>query len=145
MAKIYLCLLQTLKTVFQLTVFSVSWDQRTTCSVLHIQSLFRLDFSHWHLNLLILSFILKAPHPPFPDFLNGAISASSALIYSFRVKVKSLSRVGLLATPWTVAYQAPLSMGFSRQGTGVGCHFLLQGIFPTQGPNLGLLHSRQTL
>ena len=32
-----------------------------------------------------------------------------------KVKVKSLSRVWLLATPWTVAYQAPLSMGFSRQ------------------------------
>ena len=32
-----------------------------------------------------------------------------------KVKVKSLSRVRLLATPWTAAYQAPLSMGFSRQ------------------------------
>ena len=31
------------------------------------------------------------------------------------MKVKSLSRVRLLATPWTEAYQAPLSMGFSRQ------------------------------
>ena len=31
------------------------------------------------------------------------------------VKMKSLSRVRLLATPWTTAYQAPLSMGFSRQ------------------------------
>ena len=31
------------------------------------------------------------------------------------MKVKSLSRVQLLATPWTVAYQAPPSMGFSRQ------------------------------
>ena len=29
--------------------------------------------------------------------------------------------------------------------TGVGCHFLLQGIFPTQGSNLGLLHCRQIL
>ena len=32
-----------------------------------------------------------------------------------KVKVKSLSRIRLLATPWTAAYQAPLSMGFSRQ------------------------------
>ena len=31
------------------------------------------------------------------------------------MKVKSLSRVRLLATPWTVAHQAPLSMGFPRQ------------------------------
>ena len=32
-----------------------------------------------------------------------------------KVKVKSLSRVRLLATPWTAAHQAPLSMGFARQ------------------------------
>ena len=41
----------------------------------------------------------------------------------------SLSRVQLFATPWTVAHQAPLSMGFSRQEYWVGCHALLQGIF----------------
>ena len=34
---------------------------------------------------------------------------------------------------WTVAHQAPPPMGFSRKNTGVGSHFLLQGIFPTQG------------
>ena len=51
-----------------------------------------------------------------------------------------------LQTPWTVALQAPLSMGFSRQNTGVGSHFLLQGIFlPSQGSNLGLVHGRQIL
>ena len=36
---------------------------------------------------------------------------------------------------WTVALQAPLSMGISRKNTGVGCCSLLQGIFPTQGSN----------
>ena len=41
----------------------------------------------------------------------------------------------LLGTPWTVAHQAPLSMGFSGKNTGAGCHFLLQRIFPTQGSN----------
>ena len=60
-------------------------------------------------------------------------------------KVKSLSRVRLFATPWTVAHQAPLSMGFTRQEYGWGCHFLLQGIFSTQGSNPGLLHCRQIL
>ena len=34
---------------------------------------------------------------------------------------------------------------FPGKGTGVGCHSLLQEIFPTQGLNLGLLHCRQTL
>ena len=42
-----------------------------------------------------------------------AISFSSA--WKWKVKVKSLSRVQLLATPWTAAYQAPPSMGFYRQ------------------------------
>ena len=50
-----------------------------------------------------------------------------------------LSYVRLSVTTWTVACQAPLSMGFSRQGTGVGCHILLQGMFPTEGSNLRLL------
>ena len=42
-----------------------------------------------------------------------AISFSNA--WKWKVKVKSLSRVRLLATPWTAAYQAPPSMGLSRQ------------------------------
>ena len=50
-----------------------------------------------------------------------------------------------LANPWIVACQAPLSMGFSGENTGVGCHFLLQRIFPTQESNPGLLHCRQIL
>ena len=50
-----------------------------------------------------------------------------------------------LVTPWTVACQASLSMGFSSKNTGVGCHFLLQRIFLTQVSNLGLLHCRQIL
>ena len=37
------------------------------------------------------------------------------LLQCMKVKVKLLSRVRLLATPWTAAYQAPLSMGFFRQ------------------------------
>ena len=40
-----------------------------------------------------------------------------------KVKVKSLSRVQLFATPWTVACQAPLSMGFSRQEYWSGLPF----------------------
>ena len=42
-------------------------------------------------------------------------------------------------TPWTVARQAPLSMGFPSKNTEVDCHFLLQGIFPTQGSKPCLL------
>ena len=59
------------------------------------------------------------PGSPIPGILQArtlewvAISLSNA--WKWKVKVKSLSRVQLLATPWTAAYQAPPSMGFSRQ------------------------------
>ena len=57
-----------------------------------------------------------------------------------RVKVKSLNPVWLFATtrllqPWD----------FPGKNTGVGCHFLLQETFPTQGLNPGLHHCRQML
>ena len=63
----------------------------------------------------------------------------------FLLLFSCFSRVWLCATPWTVALQAPLSMQFSRQKYWSGCHALLQGIFPTQGPNPGLLHCSQIL
>ena len=59
------------------------------------------------------------PGSPIPGILKArtlewvAISFSNA--WKWKVKVKSLSRVQLLATPWTAAYQAPPFMGFSRQ------------------------------
>ena len=62
-----------------------------------------------------------------------------------KVKVKLLSRVRLFATPWTVAHQDSPSMNFLGKSTGVGCHFLLQGIFSTRGLNTGLPHCGQTL
>ena len=42
-----------------------------------------------------------------------------------------------LCDPMDLAHQIPLSLG---KNTGVGCHFLLQGVFPTQRLNLSLLH-----
>ena len=59
------------------------------------------------------------PGSPVPGILQArtlewvAISFSNA--WKWKVKVKSLSRVRLLATSWTAVYQAPPSMGFSRQ------------------------------
>ena len=49
------------------------------------------------------------------------------------VKVKSLSRVRLFATPWTVAHKAPLSMGFSRQEYWSGLPFPSPGDLPNPG------------
>ena len=58
-----------------------------------------------------------------------------------KVKVKSLSRAQLSETPWIVACTKLLHpWDFQGKSTGVGCHFLLQGVFPTQGLNPHLLH-----
>ena len=54
----------------------------------------------------------------------AAISFSSA--WKWKVKVKLLSHVRLLATPWTAAHQAPCPWDSPGKNTGVGCHFLLQ-------------------
>ena len=49
------------------------------------------------------------------------------------VCVKSLSRVRLFATPWTIAHQTPLSMGFSRQEYWSGLPFPSPGDLPNPG------------
>ena len=70
------------------------------------------------------------PGSPIPGSLQArtlewvAISFSNA--WKWTVKVKSLSRVWLLASPCTAAYQAPPPMGFSRQEYWSGCHRLLR-------------------
>ena len=60
-------------------------------------------------------------------------------------KVKLLSRVRLFATPWTVAYQAPLSVGFSRQEYWSGLPFPSPGDLSDPGIEPGLQHCRWTL
>jgi len=76
------------------------------------------------------------PGSPVPGILQArtlewvAISFSSA--WEWKVKVKSFSRVRLSATPWTAAYQAPPSMGFSRQEYWSGA--------PLPSPVLSLIH-----
>ena len=73
-------------------------------------------------------------------------SVGSSLMAGKKVKVKSLSRVQLFATPWTVVYQAPPSMGFSRQEYWSGLPFPSPGgVFPIQGLNPGLLPCRKML
>ena len=59
------------------------------------------------------------PGSPVPGILQARtlewVANSFSNAWKWKVKVKSLSRVRLFATPWTAAYQAPPSMGFSRQ------------------------------
>ena len=56
-----------------------------------------------------------------------------------------LNCVTLFETPWTIAHQPTLSIGFSKQEQWSGQPFPSPKVFPTQGLNLGLLHCRQTL
>ena len=69
------------------------------------------------------------PGSPVPGILQAraleCISISFSSPQKWKVKVKSLSCAWLLVTSWTAAYQAPLSIGFSKS-TGVGCHCLLR-------------------
>ena len=59
------------------------------------------------------------PGPDVPGILQARtlewVAISFCNARKWKVKVKALSRVRLLATPWTAAHQAPPSMGFSRQ------------------------------
>ena len=74
-----------------------------------------------------------------PGFLTAVLMRCACLSL-----LSHFSCIWLFATPWTVACQAPLSMGFSKQAClRVGCHALLKGVFLTQGLNLCLLHCRQ--
>ena len=59
--------------------------------------------------------------------------------WGFQRCVCLLSRVQLFVTLWTVAHKASLSTEFSGKNTGVGGHFLFQGIFLIQRSNLRLL------
>ena len=111
----------------------------------------RADLSHLHLwaretlgcPLLVLGIWSDPRHSPSRLRWVSSTDGFWAECYCHRglsVYVCVLSRIWLFVIPWTVACQAPLSMGFSRQEYWSGCHFLFQGIFPTQGSNPGLLH-----
>ena len=79
------------------------------------------------------------PGSPVPGILQARTLEWVAISFSnagkWKVKVKSLSHVWLLATPWTAAYQAPPSMGFSRQEYWSGVPL------PSPGEFLTLLES----
>ena len=80
------------------------------------------------INAFVLIFILWSSLPLF---------VSCLVVFCCRLV---LSRVRLFVTLWTRACQSPLSMEFLAKNTVVGCHFLRQRIFLTQGSNSCLLH-----
>ena len=79
-------------------------------------------------------------------FPGGSVVKNTPAMQKSEKKVKSLSGARPFVTPWTVTCTKLLRpWDFQSKSTGVGCHFLLQGIFPTQGSNPGVSHCRQTL
>ena len=77
------------------------------------------------------------PGSPIPGILQAGIlewvAISFSNVWKWKVKVKSLSRVWLLVSPWTEAHQAPPSMGFSKQEYWSG--------MPLPSPNLSIVVS----
>ena len=67
------------------------------------------------------------------------------LVTHMKVKVLVTQLCLPSVTPWTVAARLLYSWNSPGKNTGVSYHFFLQGIFPIQGSNLGLLHCRQIL
>ena len=80
-----------------------------------------------------------------PIFSSGVLTVQKILFSRLRILTcmcaKLLSHVQLfVTTPRTVAHYASMSMDSPGKNTGLGCYFLLQGIFPTEGSNWCLLH-----
>ena len=96
--------------IYFVTFLSLIWPMGANSSFSHV--------------IRFASVIQFSKHPP---------------VYSSSGCACVLSRVPLFAIPWTIPHQAPLSMELPRQEYGANCHFLLQGIFLTQGSNPHLL------
>ena len=107
----------------QCSVFAINIIRKSLVGKINLSGLGKISFSPWPNRTLI--FNLEHNH-----FGGGGWVAK---LYP------------TLVTPWTIAYQAPLSMEFPRKNIAVSCHFLIQGTFPNQGSNLGLFHCRQIL
>ena len=82
---------------------------------------------------IVTAWILYSSYQGYRDQGINRVAWVPTLKYRQKVKVKSLSRVQLSATPWTVAYQAPQSMGFSKQEYWSGLPFLSPGDLPDPG------------
>ena len=81
---------------------------------------------------------------PSGERARDELGARDWRIYSINCCCSVAKSCPTLLQPYGLAHQTPLSMGFPGKDTGIGCHFLLQGIFPMQGLKPGHLHYRWT-
>ena len=91
---------------------------------------------HWNNFCLIFA---ASENNLFSNVYKYVSDTVNSILYPLKLVLVTQSCL-TLCNPWTIAHKALLSMEFSRQEYWSGCHFLLQGIFPTQGSNPSLLH-----
>ena len=90
----------------------------------------------WSETLNLHTFSSIASFPPSPRSFPSASYAFSSQHLSPSCVLSRFSQVQLFVTLWSIASQAPLSVGFSSspgRNTGVGCHFLPPGDLPNPG------------
>ena len=92
----------------------------------HVWGVFYYTLFKSFLRPFLFLFFLWEPY-------NSNVGAFNIFQRSLKVKVKFLSHVRLFVTQWTIACQAPLSMGFSRQEYWNGLPFLSPGDLPNPG------------
>ena len=119
-------------------LFSFLWCQNRTADKIFLKTLFPPLPLHCRANIHALN--ITPGHHLLYLFLCRTDPTVKVWVAEWRgvcvcvyVCVKSLSHVRLLATPWTVARQAPLSMGFSRQEYWSGLPFPSPGDLPNPG------------
>ena len=100
---------------------------------LKINSLVFVFFSKWHFPPFWSSVLYSVKHR-FEQFYSGLKNSVCVCVcVCVRTRAQSLNRVQLSATSWTVAYQAPLSMGFPRQVYSSVLPFTSPGDLPDPG------------
>ena len=80
-----------------------------------------------------------------PSLYKRLVNSESSTTIENSKQCELLSHVRLFGSPWIQPARLLCPWDFPGKNAGVGCHSLLQGIFPTQGLILGLRHNRQIL
>ena len=114
--------------VYTYTVYIFHWDwylvfEFYLCLCICLSS-YRTGITRMVFSILLFQVSWK-----LPDILQSPNKYSNNYISCCCLVTKSYPT---LCNPWTVAHQAPRPWNFPGKNTGVGCHFLLQEIFPTK-------------
>ena len=113
------------------------WVQevKTVCDFIfkyNIFTLFERNSIQFHIMcyLFVIRHLLRKKNRTYLSWILWLLKIQTMVCGSPFVHAKLLWSCPTLFDPWTIACQAPLPMGFSRQETGVGCHVLLHQLYP---------------